>query len=475
MYESIFQMNERPFLAAPRADRYFPAGATEEARQTLVRSIERSEGPCLVIGPAGVGKSMLCEVLGEQFRQQAEVAHLSSARLCTRRALLQAILYSLNLPYREMEEGELRLSLIDHLDPADGDSPGMLLLVDEAHLLPLRLLEELRMITNLIRDGQPRVRLVLAGSGKLEERFASPKLESFNQRIAARCYLQSLEPHETEQYVRAQLAAVGAPEGIFDDEALRAVHRATSGIPRLINQVCDHALVLAAAGGKSQIEAYGVEEAWADLQQLPLPPASEDYAAESTAIEFGSLDDDALHGEFAQDEATPESIAIPVADVQADAQFDAIESNLAQLEEDFTPAGTIGPEVELIFHEAHDPFSEPFEEEEVVIDQYASLDADVLRQRTKVTNRGRDQLADLAAPVQRPQVALARAVAADDRPPVVGYGADDPVLPDEPSEAAEASAGDRPVIIIEDEPVGRPPAAAKHLEYGQLFAKLRDG
>ena len=82
----------------------------------------------------------------------------------------------MHLPYRGMGEGDLRLSLIDHLSPERGGHPGLLLLVDEAHSLPWRLLEELRMITNLVRDGQSRVRLILSGSSQLEVRFAGPKL-----------------------------------------------------------------------------------------------------------------------------------------------------------------------------------------------------------------------------------------------------------------------------------------------------------
>src|SRR5207244_2142982 len=119
-------------------------------------------------------------------------------------ALLQNILFELKLPYRDMDEGELRLSLVDHLEPRSGGPDGLLLLVDEAHMLPLRLLEEIRLLTNVVRDGQTRVRLVLAGGMALEERLTSPKLESLHQRIAARCYLQSLRRDETIYYVQEQ-------------------------------------------------------------------------------------------------------------------------------------------------------------------------------------------------------------------------------------------------------------------------------
>ena len=117
MYEAFFQLSERPFAAAPIASRYFPAAAIENARKTLTRCIERAEGASLVVGPSGTGKSLLCQVMAEQFRDTFAVATLASGQLSTRRGLLQAILFELGLPYRGMEEGELRLSLIDHLAP----------------------------------------------------------------------------------------------------------------------------------------------------------------------------------------------------------------------------------------------------------------------------------------------------------------------------------------------------------------------
>src|SRR5205085_9428246 len=100
--------------------------------------------------------------------------------------------------------------LIDHLSPRDATSAavatkGLLLIVDEAHSIPLRLLEELRLITNLVRGGVTRVRLILSGGPQLEERFASPKLESFNQRVAVRCYLESLDRQQTIDIIRHQL------------------------------------------------------------------------------------------------------------------------------------------------------------------------------------------------------------------------------------------------------------------------------
>src|SRR5262245_52614394 len=235
MYESCFQFTHRPFAPAPHADHYVPTSALEQARQTLIRSIERAEGPGLVVGPAGSGKSLLCQVLGKHFRGRFLVALLSSARLCTRRALLQNILFELRLPYRDMDEGELRLALIDHLQPRSGGPDGLVLIVDEAHTLPLRLLEEIRLLTNVVIDGQSRVRLVLAGGMALEERLANPKLELFQQRIAARCYLQPLGREETIFYIQEQFRRCGGlADSLLTAAAQAAVYTATGGIPRLI-------------------------------------------------------------------------------------------------------------------------------------------------------------------------------------------------------------------------------------------------
>lgn len=296
MYESFFGLRQRPFPSAPLANRYVPVAGLEHARRTLSRCIERAEGPALVVGPAGTGKTLLCHLLAEAFPQQFQPVLLAGGHLAARRDLLQAILFELGLPYRGLEEGELRLTLIDHLTRSPQCRQGMLLLVDEADMLPIRLLDELRTITNIVRGGEPRARLVLVGGPALEERLASPKLESFSQRLAARCYLESLGREETCEYVRAQIRQVGGePSHIFHAGALEAVHQASDGIPRLINQICDHALLLAAQSHRRPVDAAMIETAWANLQQLPVPwpeTALERARSQETAVEFGALEDE---------------------------------------------------------------------------------------------------------------------------------------------------------------------------------------
>ena len=303
MYESFFEFSSRPFRAVPQTSLYFPATAIESARCKLTRCIERAEGCGLLIGATGMGKTLLCEVLAEHFSGPFTPLLLANLRLTTCKELLQALLHQLGAPHLRLQEGELRLSLIDHLHPEGSHPNGILLIADEAHTLPPRLFEELRLLTNMVRNGNPRIRLIMAGGPVLEERFAQPRMASFNQRIAARCYLEPFTANESSEYVRAQTAGAGAdPDQVWDETALRAIHRHANGCPRLINQLCDQALVLAASASCRQLAESEIDTAWADLQQLPLPTGRDTIASiedqnsetHTAVIEFGSLDGDSV-------------------------------------------------------------------------------------------------------------------------------------------------------------------------------------
>lgn len=295
MYESFFGLKKRPFTTIPSLDRYFPGEGIEQAYRTVVRAIERAEGPVAVMGPTGVGKTLLCLRIADTWRRSFDVVMLTSSKLCTRRALLQSLLFELRMPYRDLTEGELRLSLGERLQSSvENSSDGLILIVDEAQSLSLKLLEELRLLTNLTSNGMPRVRLVLVGTLRLDESLGHPRLESLNQRIASRCYLKPLTSEETARYIRHKVEICGAAlSNVFTEDSVRALHRATDGIPRLIDQLADHSLCVACEQGQRPVSITLVERAWSDLQQLPPPWLPAQSASKvSTSIEFGTLDDD---------------------------------------------------------------------------------------------------------------------------------------------------------------------------------------
>jgi len=273
--------------------------------QTLTKSqdcIERSAGPVVVVGGPGTGKSLLLGMLEEKYQSQFSVANLTCIRLENRADLLKSILFTLDQPHQGLSEGDLRFALINYLKPSDRCPNGVLLLVDDAQTLGPGLLDEIRLITNFVRDGQARVRLVLAGTQTLEENLAAPKLQSLNQRVAARCYLTSMRRSETADYIAEHIQRAGGDgRQLFDPQSLKAVHEVSDGCPRLVNQVCEHALIVAATRGANQIVENHVREAWDDVQGIPgdwSAPANQQQDTTElqnddgwTVIEFGQLDD----------------------------------------------------------------------------------------------------------------------------------------------------------------------------------------
>ncbi|HEY2838309.1 MAG TPA: AAA family ATPase [Pirellulales bacterium] len=490
MYDAFFQLQERPFASMPQTERYAPIRAIEAARETLVRCVERAEGTGVLIGPSGSGKTLLCQLLRGHFQPTFAVALLGTARLDSPRSLLQTILFELSLPCRGMDDGELRLTLIDYLTDDAKSQRGVLLLVDEAHTLPSRVLEEVRLITNVSVGGRPRVRLMLAGCPLLEERLASPKLESFSQRTAARCYLEPLNRNETFEYIRAQLACCGGDATtIFAESALEAAYRASDGVPRLINQVCDHALVLAFSRGKRLLDDADVETAWADLQQLPTPwtqtpgaPAADDV------IQFGQLDDELdeplarsslsnSSGDISEEFDSPQAAEHAPTNVryaqdserlrpQPMERLEEIERQISSIEVGYSRS----PATATKRTDSSDPFAESFDEEEVVVDRFGMSHTAFWDQMPQVYSAEGQMLSTLLAPY----VEVARPVQLG---VVATYDA-----PASTSETIARSCAteiaDKQLIVVEEDPaappkVRRPMSSAYRQEYSQLFAKLR--
>jgi len=461
----------RPFAAAPVASRYFPATSIEEARQRISRSVERGEGPALVIGAAGVGKTMLLEVLAQQFGEQLRAVPLAGAQLCTRRALLQTILFQVGLPYRGLDEGELRLSFLDFLRPQDAPARRVLLLVDEAESLPMRLLEELRVLTNIAHGGELLVSMVLAGGASLEESLADPKMEVLSQRITTRCYLSAMGRDQTIQYVRAQVAAVGfEPDSLFAADGLEAIFAATDGVPRLVNQLCDQLMWMVDQTGYAPVDAEIVQQAWSDLQQLPAPWNTTPVETTSSAVEFGELSSigeafEEFGGiakldesqDHALDDDLPASIPmnamLPARDPHQVAQaFDATEQLLEQLSDTELDEPVVAPT-------AHNPFAEVFDSEETISDNYGRFESQLLKAAPQVINR-----TDTAFAQQLRELEVAPAVAASNCSEDRG-----PLLIDAVDDSSGEEIGD--VLIIDDS--DRPTTQVVPGDrYRQLFSSL---
>jgi type II secretory pathway predicted ATPase ExeA len=502
MYESFFHFHRRPFCSTPQAEFYFPAASIDNSLQTLVRLVERAEGPGLLIGGPGTGKTLVCQMLKRRFCESFHVVLLNSAQVTTHRALLQHILFALKLPYRGLDEGELLLALMEFLQTQESSRTGLLLLVDEAHTLPPDVLESLRTITNVMRDDQPRVHVILVGGSGLEDRFAHPELSCFNQRLAARCYLQSLNYEETCGYVHWRTSKAGAsPDRVFAHDAWQPVYHATDGIPRLINQVCDHALILACAAGQNQLDGRRIEEAWADLQQLPTPwqPARPEPAETAGVVEFGGL--------APEDEETRVEPSTPVKTSTSLTTEEVPPSTEAAVAEE-----TMTGHVEWDSQPSNNPFDEPYEHEQRVVDRFATLQS-VGAGSSPTELQQRQMAAAMQTIFQNsrqlgsPVVETDPAEPASAEPPLPEDAVMEPVLENpvlqEPSstESADEScmlleladqhqqpsspqvirslpADDNDMIVVVDDQHGETPLRSSggirhRLEYRQLFSRLR--
>jgi len=282
---------DRPFPSIPVCDRYLAIGSIEDARSRICRMIDRGEGLGIVVGPPGTGKTLLCQRIASQYRASHAIVMLGDMRVSSRIGLIQQVLTQLRISQKGLDEQTMQMVLVDSLTKAGDGTRNLLLIIDEAQMLSVDLLDEIRMLTNLIRDGRQMVQTILVGSHKLDDSLADPQMESLSQRIVARCYLHSMTHSETTQYLRSMLVTTGLT---INDDAVGSVYHACAGVPRLINQLMNRSLDFAALHRKKSIDDICVQHAWADLQQLPSPMLESKLKTRSANIEFGELDSDAL-------------------------------------------------------------------------------------------------------------------------------------------------------------------------------------
>ena len=271
MYEAFFGLRSRPFSPLPRVETFIPLAPVREPFESLVRCIAQEQGIGVLTAPSGAGKSLVCRLLQQRFSEERRTVLLTTARFPTRRALLQAILFELKHPFIGLSEQESRLRVLDLLQASPAPQNRMLLIVDEAHLLSPRGLEELRTLTDYEFDGRPCVSLILSGQLELEELLTQPDMNAFNQRVGCHVCIEPLTFEESAHYIRERLRFAGNDGlSIFTPEAIQLIGSASEGNPRRLNQLSDHSLLLAYAEEQRPVDEAIVRAALLDLRELPL-------------------------------------------------------------------------------------------------------------------------------------------------------------------------------------------------------------
>jgi general secretion pathway protein A len=263
MYTEFFHLRESPFSIAPNPRFLYPSAKHREALAHLLYGIKEEGGGFVALtGEVGTGKTTLCRCLIEQLPENVDVALVLNPRLDALE-LLATVCDELRIPYPP--HGVSLKPLVDALNAylleAHARGRRTVLVIDEAQNLSYEVLEQIRLLTNLETSQSKLLQIILLGQPELTRLLEQKRLRQLAQRITARYHLTPLTRAETCDYIRHRLAVSGALHPLFTRRAMRAVHRLSGGIPRLINMICDRALLGAYALGKPRVEIDVVRKA----------------------------------------------------------------------------------------------------------------------------------------------------------------------------------------------------------------------
>jgi len=313
MYASFFGLNEKPFSITPDPRYLFLSERHAEALAHLVYGINEAGGFIQLTGEVGTGKTTVVRSLLAQAPRHAEIALILNPRMTPAEFLL-AICEELGICVEERSAGSLK-DLVDllsrHLLGAHAEGKRVVLVVDEAQNLAPEVLEQVRLLTNLETETQKLLQIILIGQPELREVLDRTELRQLAQRITGRYHLAPLSADETSAYVRHRLRVAGSTREVFSNGALREVRRLSGGVPRLINIICDRALLGAFTEDRHLVGASVVRRAAGEVFGKSIQPvwlpwlavSGAAIAAIATAVVF-------LPGLLAK---TPAAHAAPVA------------------------------------------------------------------------------------------------------------------------------------------------------------------
>jgi type II secretory pathway predicted ATPase ExeA len=301
MYESFYHFSEKPFTLLPDPGFLYFSDKHRMALTLLEYGLMNQAGFTIISGDIGTGKTTLIRHLLDHMDREHTVGLISN----THRdfgELLQWVLLAFNLDHANMNKVEMYQRLVDFIIDEYAHNRRTVLIVDEAQNMDAETLEELRMLSNINADKDQALQMILVGQHELRDTLRRPDLVQFAQRISVDYHLEPLSEEETIGYVRHRLEVAGGDPDLFDIEACQAVHRFSNGVPRLINLLCDTALVYGYAEQLTRIDSALVNDVAREKQQggifpvyaepgpavprKPTPPAEKPVVAETPEPEF---------------------------------------------------------------------------------------------------------------------------------------------------------------------------------------------
>jgi general secretion pathway protein A len=282
MYEQYFGFVEKPFSLTPDPKYLFKSESHGSAFELLQYAIRRREGFIAITGDIGTGKTTLCRALLETIDRNTFTALVLNPFL-SEGDLLRLVLQDFGVVSREqvrqgrlagVSKQELIDTLYDFLLSLLPLKSSAVLIIDEAQNLPLQVLEQLRILSNLETDKEKLLQILLVGQIELQTLLRTPELRQLDQRISIRYELKPLTREETAAYITHRLVIAGGSNALqFLPKAIEQIYKASGGIPRLVNLICDRSLLGAFAARSSRVTREVVQKAVESLDIQPARPA----------------------------------------------------------------------------------------------------------------------------------------------------------------------------------------------------------
>ena len=270
MYKSYYNLQRSPFEIVPDPFFFFPTPRHNEALAALYHGVRGHKGFAVLTGEVGTGKTLLLRCLLELLRKSDNIAYayVFNGRLSPSE-FLQYIAGDLGLPTSGKNKSEIISDLSKYVVERGSKGLTTVLIVDEAHHLSVDILEEIRLLTNLETNQGKLLQILLVGQPELDDKLDSSELRQLKQRIAHRAQLMPLDTVETEGYIERRLLLAGANSNtsiLFPRDTIQPIYSHSNGIPRLINTICENALITAYARQLPGVTPAIIEEAAADLR-----------------------------------------------------------------------------------------------------------------------------------------------------------------------------------------------------------------
>ncbi|HHH44654.1 MAG TPA: DUF2075 domain-containing protein [Gammaproteobacteria bacterium] len=272
MYQSFYGFREKPFSLLPDSGFLYLSDKHRMALTLLEYGLMNQAGFTVISGGIGTGKTTLIRKLLNDIDPTIRVGLISNTHQ-TFGDLLQWIALAFGLPHQGRDKVQLYQEFMEFIIQEYAQGRRTVLIVDEAQNMPAETLEELRMLSNINADKDQVLQIILVGQRELRETLQRPDLVQFAQRIGVDYHLEPLEEAETSEYIRHRCKTAGGKAELFSDQACHLIHRYSGGVPRLINLLCDTALVYGYAEQRDRVDAALVEEVAKEKQQGGLFPA----------------------------------------------------------------------------------------------------------------------------------------------------------------------------------------------------------